>query len=392
MQPSVRAGREYNDNITYTLQPHSAVYGTSVGAILDAGIRSDIWQVNGNVDYRKKRYSGANNLDSDDHSFSLSSLFQTPRIVWQLNGVSEKTSLVTEQQSNTNTGLVQTNRVQDTRNISPVWTWSMTEITRLQLAYKMSDVSYVNGESALLYDYRQQLATVSVLHQLNPRDLVTIDAGYSYFRVPKTGIISQGPSVQASLTRQFSETLKGSIAGGARKAKTMIPGGTPLYDSTCVDFTNHFGLNPDAYCITGYSPTQRLETTSATYNINLEKKFNNAQANLIFLQAITPTALGAESKINSLNLNITKPLTERIVVGFNVYAYKTNTIGGNILNVDRRFYKFEPHVNWRWTEELSVTGSYSYNHLTRDSDDRSAIANSVYLTLIYQWPRMGFSR
>ncbi len=399
MQPSAQVGREYNDNITYTLQPHNAVYGTFANAILDAGIRSNIWQVNGNVDYRKKRYSGANDLDSDDHSFSLSSLFQTPRTIWQLDGTSAKSSLVTEQQSSINTGLVQTNRVQDTRSISPMWTWAMTEVTRLRLNYRVSDVSYVNGESSLLYDYRQQSTTASILHQLNPQDLVTIDAGYSYFRVPKTGVISRGPSIQTSLTRQFSEALKGSVGIGEHKTTTIIPGGTPLYDypnlsSELSCFASAYFNSQDPYiiCATGYSSTQRLNETSITYNISLEKKFNNAQANFFLAQDVAPTASGAESKTNSLNLDVTKPLTERLTSKFTVYAYKTSTIGGNISRVDRRFYQLEPGLTWRWTEELDVIGSYRYSHLKRDNDNRSVIANSAYLTLVYQWPKMGFSR
>lgn len=399
MQPSVKAGREYNDNITYTLQPHNAVYGTSVGAILDAGVRSDIWQVNGNVDYRKKSYSSTN-LDSNDHSFNLSSFFQTPRSVWQLNGTSAKSSLVTEQQSNVNTGLTQKNIVQDTRNISPMWTWSMTEVTRIRLAYQVSDVSYVNGEGSLLYDYRQQSTTVSILHQLNPQDLITIDTGYSYFRVPKTGVVSRGPSVQAGLTRQFSETLKGSIAAGARKTTTIIPSETPLYDypdqqslTDCVDRAFFNGQNPYIACITGFASTaQRADTTNITYNINLEKKFSGAQVNFFLTRTITPTASGAESKTNSLNLDVTKPLTQKLTASFKMYAYRTSTIGGNISSVDRQFYQFEPRLNWRWTEELSLNGSYRYSHLKRENDQRSVIANSVYLTLMYQWPRMGFSR
>jgi hypothetical protein len=399
MQPSVQAGREYNDNIRYTLQPHGTVYGTFINPSLDAGVRSAIWQLNGNIDYMQKRYPTATDLDSDDHRFNLSSLFQTERSVWQLSGSSAKSSLVTEQQSNTSTGVTQLNRVQDSRNIGPTWTWFMTELTRVRLAYQVSDVSYVDGASALLYDYRQQSTTISLLHQLNPQDLISVDAGYSYFRVPITGVVSRGASIQAGLTRQFTETLKGTITAGARNTATVIPGGTPLYNySNPNDFLSCFlgalvaGEDWRVVCATGFTTTQRLDTTSVIYNINLENQFGNMQANLVLTKAVEPTAFGAESTTDSLTFGVGKPLSEKLSTGFSVYAYKTSTIAGNVTGVDRRYYQLEPRLGWQWTREASVNSSYRYSHLKRNGENMPVTANSVYLTLMYQWPKLSISR
>lgn len=401
VEPSVRAARQYNDNVNNTLQSRSAVYITSVEPILNLGVRSDIWQINGNIDYTKNRFTPVTDLDNNNQRFALSSSYQTERSSWQLSGTSENTAFITERNLGGNIGYVQANQIRNNRSISPTWTWSMTQMMRLQLTYQMSDVSYVNGESVLLYDYRVQSTTISLLKQINSLDLVSVNAGYSYYRVPKTGIISRSTNIQAGLTSQFTETLKGTITAGARNTTTVIPGGVPLYNfndpgfQQCVSFANFIGVNWQDYCslpFVGYTKTQRTEKTSTIYNLNLEKSFENIQFNFALSRSVEPNPTGSESITNWLSLGLEKPLAEKLTGYFTVSGYTSSTIAGNVTGVDYRVYHLEPKLRWQWTREMSVDGAYRYDHLKRNSENMPVVARSVSLSLTYNWPKMAISR
>src|SRR3989344_5139588 len=141
-EPSIRAGGEYNDNLRLTNQPHDTVKGTEISPKLGLSARSEIWQIGAGAELIHKRYSGDSELDRDDKLFNFSSSYKTERSQWGLGGTKSKTSILADRQIDVNPGLIQVQRNQDARSISPSWSWMMTELTQLKLSYAVSDVSY----------------------------------------------------------------------------------------------------------------------------------------------------------------------------------------------------------------------------------------------------------
>ncbi len=388
-EPSVLVGREYNDNLRLTLQPHNAVNSISISPKIDLSVRKEIWQLDGAAELIRKRYSGDNSLDRDDRNFNIASSYQTERSMWRLSGYQTKASVLTDQLNNVNTGLVQVQSVQNAHSINPSWIWSMTELTQLQLGYQVTDVNYVNGSSLALYDYRSQNTTARLTRQFSSQISGLLDASYSYFRVPATGVESRSNNVQAGVTGTFSETLSGFLMGGLRRTVTIIPGGAPIYSRRYLSFGS---LIIPVIVQTGVTATRRDERTSSVYSANLDKTFENMRLGIVLSRALEPSGSGGQVRTDSLNLNLERPLSEKLKAYFSVGIYGVSEDTGNVTEVDRRVYQAQPRMRWQWTPELNIDATYNYIHLKRASEDRAVSARSAYLALSHQWPKMSISR
>lgn len=381
--PSIRAGREYNSNLRLTVLPHDSVTGSLIAPKLDLAATADKWQLTGGAEAVQKRFSGDSDLNRDDRFYNLAASFKTERSTWQLAGSSTKSSVLTDERISPDTGLVEVQKVQDLHNINPVWIWSVNEITQLQLSYSLSNVSYVDGQIVGLNDYVSRIASAQLSTRIDSNDQVFFSAGYSTFNVPSTTFESKSNTYQLGITRTFSETMSATLSGGQRYASSkqtvLCPFPNPFYP-----------LGP--LCFQPLQESIVSHTSSSVFNGILDKKYETTRIKLAISRSIDPSGLGGEVRTDSQVLTLSRQLTARLIGNFSYsnYGYKSQT--ANLAGIERHYYALESGLQWSWTRELSADLRYRYGHIKRADEDKPATANSAYLTLRYEWPKMSFSR
>lgn len=376
-QPSMRVGREYDDNSQLTLQSHNSVTGSMISPRLDLGVSSDIWQVTGSAEVVQKRYSGETGLDRDDRFYNLLTSYKTERSTWQLAGSLSKSSTIASEQITPETGLVQVQKAYDTRSINPSWTWAMNELTQLQLAYSFNSVSYVDGQSVGLSDYSSRTISTQLSNQFDPRDQIFFSAGYSIFDVPATTLESKSASYQAGITRTFSETTRGTLSAGSRKTSDEQVG------LVCTVF---FG----PFCLQTANQTLSNRGSSSIYNGSLEKLYETTQLKVSFNRAFNPSGVGGVVQTDSQNVTLSRQFTSELTGDFSVSNYQSRTETGNLAGVDGHLYIIEPGLHWTWMQEWSADLTYQYRHLKRADENAPVSSNATYLTVRYAWPKMNF--
>ena len=381
MEPSVRVRYEYNDNITLTTQPHKSVNGNLIAPKVELGSRAEAWQINGTAEITRRRYPGESSLDRDDNTFKLASQYSIARDTWRLEGTRTLDSVLSEELS-ADTGAVQVQKRRETHGVSPEWTRMLTDKTQMQLAYNLSDISYVNGENVGLYDYRYSVASLRLSHQTSERSQIFATAAYSAFHVPATGFDSVSRIFQAGVARNFSETLQGSLMAGVRKTESLTQGGKPIYEPFFLGGLIQTGVTADT----------RREETSPTLNASLDKKFEKSSMNLTATRSLDPSGSGGQVEQDSFDFRWNRPVTSRFQFKFNAYTLNSRTVEGNISNNDRVYSYAEPGAYWQMSSEWVVNVSYRYTHTKRENEAKAATANAVYLTLAYYPLKMSISR
>jgi hypothetical protein len=397
-EPSVRLNRGYNDNIQLTIQPHSSVTSSLFAPKLNLGASSDIWQVAGGVEAVQNRFSGDSNLDADDRFYNLSASYLTERTTWQVAGSVSKSSFLTNQQITPETGVVQVQKVQDASSITPSWTWAMNELTQLQLAYSLQNISYVNGVEAGLYDYSARAITATLTNSLDQNHKVFFSARYSVFNLPaiaptpisfdsfETSQRSKSSTYQAGITRTFSETARWTLSAGLRKT-SIEQDGLQVIQVACpppFDFLT---------CATEFRPATFFSKQSGTvFSGNFEKLFASSSFTATMSRSLDSSGTGGQVQTDSLGLSISQSFTPKLTGGLSVISYTSSTVTPNISGIDNRLYSIEPTLHWQWTQELSLDGSYRYTHIRRVAEAQPVTADAVYLTLRYQWQKMAISR
>jgi hypothetical protein len=389
VEPSALFGLTYNDNVNLTTQPHNSINGNVVTPRLDLGMRTQAWQLTGSAEASRIRYSGESAQDRDDNAFRLSSAYQSERNIWQLNASSTRDSPVADEQTSSDTGAVQTPKIRETHGFSPSWTRMLTERTRLQLMYQLNDTSYVNGQSVGLYDYRYSTASATVSNQLSQQSQVFVTGAYSAFHTPVTGNESTTRSFQAGITQNFSESMQGTLAAGARRTETLTQGGFPVYTRFLAIIN---GKLTELLIQTGVTSGARRQETSSVFSGSLEKKYELTSINMSFSRSLAPSGSGSEVEQDSFDFRLNRTMTPRLNAYINLNSVIVRDDQGNISNNNRPYYHAELGANWAWTQELNLSMSYGYSRVKREFEDKAAIANSARLTLLYRPLKKSISR
>lgn len=418
MRPSLRLGYEYNDNIDMTLQPHNSVTGETVAPRIDAGVRSDVWSVNGTAEIARKNYSGEQGLDRNDQTFSLLSQYMGERSTFSINASRIDDSVISGQLLDPDIGLTSFQKKRDTKAVNPAWTWSMTELTQARLEYQLSQVSYVDGKSVGLNDYVTRTAAVTLTHELSPQDQFSIIAAYSYFRVPSldltlqvprdryiggfipavTAVESKTPTLKISGTHVFSDTFSGIMSLGARRTSTKqdIQTCTALFHELFPGFNVFDGydcaLVPSGPFVMPAS-SQVIHDTGITYSGSLNKKFQELNLYFAINRDLSASGAGTQVIADSISMRADRSVTARLKSFLYADGYTAKTLVNiSNANINRRAYSLRPGLQWQWTEECNLSLAYNYSHLKRENEPRIVQSHSVSATLIYAWQKLSFSR
>ena len=382
VNPSLRAGYEYSDNIslvtsTATSKPKS-VSGTNLTANLDLGARQETWDLWGGVRLENRHYGGRDDLDVDNRSANLRYEYRAERNLWSLKGSYADESILNATTIGSDVGSQAT---RTTTNISPAWSRSLTETTQLRVDYQFLDTQYENGASVnKQLDYRQQAVNLTVSDQLTQRTSVYAILGYSYFEVttPESQIktsytnTSQTNTAQLGISYNFTETLKGSLSGGPRK--------TTSEDRIC-------GL----FCLVRV--TESNTGDGSVFKGSLESQLELTSTTIGFNRSVDPSGSGGEVQTESLSLAIDRQITQdRLSVQFVADGYKFEALGTTSSPIDRNYYRLGPGLRWRWTTDLTLDASYRYSRLRYLNATEAASANAVYLTFTYVLPKTSISR
>ena len=386
-EPSIRAGLEYNDNIFLTTAPHKAVTGANLGANLDLAARQEHWELRGSARLLSRRYEGREDLNTDDTTGELNYNFKTDRSNWQIKTTYASQSILNYDRIDPDIGVTEKQTKRVTSSASPNWTWQTSETTQLRLDYQFSDVQYEDGVSIGLLDYRQQTTGLTLSDQLTARTNIYAVLNYSDFRVttPETDIStnhstkSRTNAGQIGITYDITETLKGSLSGGPRKTASTDVVQTIVL---CGFFQ---------WCLV---PTTQSNTAHGlVYAGSLESRLQLTTTTLRFNRTVSPSGTGSEVQADNLNLVIQRQITpDRLSMQLTAEGYEIKALGLTTSAVDRNYFRIEPGLRWRWTEDLTVEASYRYARQRYVNATDVATANSVYLVFTYIMPKMSSSR
>lgn len=392
VNPSLILGFEYNDNIFLTTLPHESVTGTNLTENVDFGARQELWELWGGVRLVSRRYAHRDDLDSDNGYANLRYQYGTERNLWKLNGSYADESILSTATVDPDIGLVDQQTKRTTTSLIPSWDWSLTETKQLRVDYQYLDAQYVDGISQGFLDFRQQAVNLTVSDQLTKRASLFAILSYSNFEVttPESQITasytsnSRTNSAQFGISYDFTETLKGSFSAGPRKTRSEDVIQTPYL---CGDYPNgnYYPClvpinqpNSDYGSVIAGSLESQLELTHTTFR---------------FSRNVSPSGSGSQVQIGDLYLGIQRQITpERLSAQLVAQGYIVRSLSATTTEVDRNYYRLEPGMRWRWTEDLAVEASFRYARQRYLGSPDFAAASSVYLTFTYIVPKLSTSR
>ena len=375
---SLRAG--YNDNIRMSSNNKSSSAEATFSPSSRFSVATPTSGASGNVRFDFRRYEDDSNLDDNNSRFEVNSYHNLERSRLGLDlGFIKDTTLDTQLEA---TGLAIFDRVRrQTINVSPNWTYSFNQRTRLSANYSYSDVEYKNATQSGFVDFTLNSAETSLVHVLNERATASITLSRTKSD-NDNDVESTNTNLQAGSSYRFSETLSGTLFAGVRNTKVEF--------STTSQIPIRSGGN-----IIGFIPLNRNESNSdwgSTFSASLTKTFLRGEVGLSASRNISNDINGRPIEVTRLRSTNLYRFSEILSGSLNLEFYnsKTNNDVTNNLNAD--YYQIEPTFSWAFEKFWSLSGSYRYRKQTFDDTNTDATQNAAYLTLTYRWPRIAVSR
>ncbi len=375
LDSSVRAGFERHTNITLTTGPHEPESNNILEPRLIAGVHKENWDISLDGKYRRLNYA-QDNLDTNQNFLKLASQLRTERSLWELNADINNDDTLVGDVFNPDIGLTDTRTDRRTESIAPTWTGTINERTRLRLGYSGTNVRYTDGVSVGLFDYQNQAATGSLLLVPTEKDQLSFDLSASEYTTEDLSYTSDSTSASLGWSRTFSSTLSTNLGYGWYQ--------TDSEQEVCV-----LALGPT--CLQ-FGPAT-AENSGNTYSFDINKKLERGRIAFNTSLSVNPTSSGTETETTRGAITGEyRFMDQRLITTLILDGFRARAVGGiRASEVDRDYYRAEPKVAWRFTEDLTLEGSYRYSWVQYVGFEATT-DDAVFATLIYRLPRLSASR
>ena len=126
------------------------------------------------------------------------------------------------------------------------------------------------------------------------------------------------------------------------------------------------------------------EDTNVIGNITLIRRLETIRMLAEYRRAVTGTGTGRLSIRNSLNLNFTRQLNDRIAVGLGARAYQSGELNDAVGANDRDYVELHSRFIWYLSRPFSLQFNYRYTMLNRENLGERANSNQVDIWFVYR--------
>lgn len=399
LNPSVTAKAGYNDNFRMSTANELTVRETSLAPELMFARTTETSRMAGTVGFNFRRYD-EDGIDTNDRFLN----FNASRNTSPLNqlgldiGYRRDTTLDTELDD---TGVVLDRSPRTSWTLSPRWTRTINEKTRLNTSYRFTDVSYSQEQQTNLADYQLHSINADLGYRISARTVISPVLGLSRYKRDDGLRRTDNASVSLLINHDFSERLAGFASVGARHSSSTTKDGFPscsgillpgiLYGSpgtVCVDPVTLNQIPFDTILI-----DQDHDTTGTLFSGGVEYRMETGSVSLEASRSINPSGNNGLVENDQLRLEARHKFSEKLSGSLNIAWYQsTNADDLSIGRLDRKFLTVNPGLTWNLKRNWSLAANYRYRKQSYESASQDASSNIYNLSLSYTWPRMAISR
>jgi opacity protein-like surface antigen len=410
IDPVFQSNERYNSNLFMHPTPKQGNWISTFSPGANFGLRHENGELKSNFTWNELIYDNQSELNVAEQLFSLNYQHKYQRLNWSFAGSYNNQSSINSKA--TTSDLIYTQVMSKRLNLAPTMTYSLSELNSVSLNYFYSDATYGQDQNNIyLSDYTSQQASSSLSHIYSERDTFTTSlSGTLYETQPKSTSIPRQTTHnyvgQLGWQHKFSEQLSASVSGGMNYSQsesqwqsqtrgdaqltpttiTIAPGITiPAYKDSAGNLFQH-----QRYALVSHTNTSTKNSLGNVFNASIQKSFEQGSISLSGSQSQSPTALGLQTQ-QVLSVNTAYTISERWNSGFSASYTKSDspvqTSNSSVQSNNsqsRTGYTLGPNVSYKFTPEINLSLSYSYQQLKYQSNTQASLGNIVQLQFSYQ--------
>ncbi|HKQ30259.1 MAG TPA: hypothetical protein VJS66_03140 [Burkholderiales bacterium] len=364
VEPMVKTEFESNDNRALTTGPHERVNGVVFDVSGLLGRRTERSELRFAPRLRSARYSGDEDLDSDDtYLDGLWSYRATERSSASLNANYTRNSTLTTEQADI--GLVTAKKRRRTWNVNPSWSTLLDERNMLTLSFARTDVDYRDAQDTALTSYTYDRVDTTWTRQMTPSTDTGVTLYGSQLETPATGNTTTDAGLQFNLNHRPFETARLNVAAGWHRSEFEQEAGGSTFRGS------------ETGWLASFTAEREAERSALRFNAS---------------RSINPSGVGSLVRTDEVTLSWYRALTALQSASVAIRTFRTEPLDERLTSDNRRFWRGDARWNWRASEDWSLSAGYQHTRQRQEAASEIASSNAISLTLMYVAPSRAISR
>jgi hypothetical protein len=363
-EPSLSVKGEYNSNLLL-FNGNNEVWGDWVSPKMKFKGATESLEIEGNAKGEFVHYYGSQDRSLTNLYFPIRASYRMDRITFGFDGgFTRDNTLLSELRQ---TGIVLNFTQRNLWTATPSLTLGLTERLRLQLDYRLLDVSYENGRSLGLVNYQVNGGSSKLSYNLRERSQVQITGDLVNFVAPDIDQTWTYYGAGAGLSHNLSKSIIVTASGGVRFINT------------------NQGLS---------SGSLSQNDVVWVYNASIKKEFERSVILIDGSSEVNPSGFGRLIQTDRVGGAISHNLTENLtasVIGAFYFVSGVATVGGQSFP-ETRYTSVSPKLSWKFAQWWTLDIGYSYAERAVDSLNQWNFANSTFVMLTYGGQKWSVSR
>jgi len=366
-EPSLAVRGVYNSNLILTSGSHTDTWGHWVSPGLKFAGATENLEISGKAAADFVSYYRGLDTSITNLYFPLSMKYHTERETFALDGgFTRDNTLMGELRQ---TGVVLRFTQRNYWNVAPSWTHALTDRLSLQAGYQYTNASYENGANLGLVDYTTNSGNGGFSYRMTEKDQLQATGIFTDFQAPMaSNLHSTISGGDLSWSRELTESLTGSLSGGARLVSSSVDSGPSRVEDSQVVWVGR---------------------------ANLQKKWIDATATIEASRDVYPSGFGLLLRTSRVGIGMTKDVTERVTLSLDAAVLIAESVASKATTSSlpqNRYITVTPAVRWKMAEWWTLDVNYTYAQRYVESFNESAFSNAATVMLTYFPPKWSVGR
>ena len=364
-EPIIAVGGEFDDNATLNIRTDQEVELT--GYLLDG--KADITYSSPKSSFFLqprvliRKYPDEPDFESDDLRLRSNYTFQGSSNTFGYRLRFDQESVRTAERTDSDLEIEDPDEIADTDSgrvflfgtrdkwrAAPFWNLRISNTSTIRVDLDYIDVRYDDAVEELLNDFTDSRINLSYRRSLSNVTIGVIALTARKFDTEREVSDIDGVGALVGVEHSLSEKTR---------IKAMVG----------IEDTDQGGVDTDPEVVGRVSLTRNLET------IRMFAQYR---------RTVTASGAGRLSARDTVNLNFSRRLSEKITAGLGIRAYQTNGLGDSVNIDDRRYVQLHSSFSWYLTRAFAIQADYRYTVLDRDAVGERSNSNRVNIWFVYQ--------
>lgn len=362
-----------DDNLLLGSATAIQTWGTDTGLSFDMKRQSERLTTDLAPRVNLRRFVVNSGFDADEYGARLNNMWKDERFSLGLDvGYLRDSTLITEA---TDSGLTNDVVNRDSIDVTPTLVWLVNDRWQAQFSMSYNDISYANGATTGLLDYRYLMGSSTVTYACDATTQIFSTLFSSDFDVPIIGNHTRTYGVEMGMTKILTETI--SVTGAVGYVSSDIESVEQRLQLISKPPPPHLGV---------IEVPVSTNSTGPIANFSLQKQLaTSSLAKLDYSRQLSPGGRGAQTIADHIAVRTDLKLKGNWLLTLSGSHDMRNSEGGvTVSDTDRDYTEGRTTLSYKLAREWTVSGFYRFAYRKNTGlSTASASGHGIALTIEY---------